>query len=113
MMMKTSLLDWQLRFKQLDNSGDPLPRIQNIVNWQLFRPLLEVVRDREHKCNAGRKPFDIVMMFKVLILHSLHNLSDEQAEFLIRDRLSFMRFLGFSLGIRFRMLRPSGCSGSN
>lgn len=97
-MMQTGLLDWQLRFKQLDNGGDPLPKIQKVVNWELFRPLLEVVREREHKSNAGRKPFDIVLMFKALILQSLYNLSDEQTEFQIRDRLSFMRFLGLSLG---------------
>jgi len=96
--MQTGLLDWQIRFKQLDNGGDPLPRIQTMVDWKLFRPLLEVVRDKERKSNAGRKPFDVLLMFKVLILQSLYNLSDEQAEFQIRDRLSFMRFLDLSLG---------------
>ena len=97
-MMQSGLLDWQIRFKQLDNGGDPLPKIQTVVDWKLFRPLLEVVRDKERKSNAGRKPFDVVLMFKVLILQSLYNLSDEQTEFQIRDRLSFMRFLGLSLG---------------
>jgi IS5 family transposase len=97
-MMQTGLLDWQIRFKQLDNGGDPLPKIQRIVDWKLFRPLLEVVRDKERKSSAGRKPFDVVLMFKILILQSLYNLSDEQAEFQIRDRLSFMRFLDLSLG---------------
>jgi IS5 family transposase len=98
MMMQTGLLDWQLRFKQLDNGGDPLPKIQKVVNWQQFHSLLEAVRDKEHKSNAGRKPFDPIVMLKVLILQSLYNLSDEQTEFQIRDRLSFMRFLGLSLG---------------
>lgn len=42
-MMQTGLLDWQIRFKQLDNGGDPLPKIQTVVDWKLFRPLLEVV----------------------------------------------------------------------
>lgn len=97
-MMQTGLLDWQIRFKQLDSGGDPLPKIQTMVDWKLFRPLLEVVRDKERKSNAGRKPFDVVLMFKVLILQSLYNLSDEQTEFQIRDRLSFMRFLDLSLG---------------
>ena len=96
--MQTGLLDWQLRFKQLDNGGDPLPKIQRSVDWNLFRPLLEVVRDKERKSSAGRKPFDVVLMFKVLILQSLYNLSDEQTEFQIRDRLSFMPFLDLSLG---------------
>jgi len=97
-MMQTGLLDWQIRFKQLDKGGDPLPRIQTMVDWKRFRPLLEVVRDKERKSSAGRKPFDVLLMFKVLILQSLYNLSDEQTEFQIRDRLSFMRFLDLSLG---------------
>jgi IS5 family transposase len=97
MMMQTGLLDWQIRFEQLDN-GDPLKKLQKVVDWKLFRTLLEPVRDKERKSSAGRKPFDVVLMFKVLILQSLYNLSDEQTEFQIRDRLSFMRFLGLSLG---------------
>jgi IS5 family transposase len=47
---------------------------------------------------AGRKPFDIIWMFKILVIQSLYNLSDDQLEFHIRDRLSFMRFLGLLLG---------------
>jgi len=97
-MMQTGLLDWQIRFKQLDKAGDPLAKLQNLVDWELFRTDLEPVRDKERKSSAGRKPFDVVLMFKVLILQSLYNLSDDQAEFQIRDRLSFMRFLGLSLG---------------
>ena len=41
---------------------------------------------------------DAVMMFKVLVLASMHNLSDERMEFLIRDRLSRLRFPGFRIG---------------
>ena len=37
-------------------------------------------------------------MFKALILQAQHNLSDARMEFMIRDRLSWMRFLGFDLG---------------
>jgi transposase, IS5 family len=51
----------------------------------------------ERKSNAGRKPFDAVLMFKVLVLQALYNLADEHVEYLIRDRLSFMRFLGLGL----------------
>jgi len=97
-MMQTGLLDWQIRFHQLDIGGDPLPKLKNLVDWERFRPELEAVRDRERKSNAGRKPFDVILMFKVLVLQSLYNLSDEKIEFQIRDRLSFMRFLGLSLG---------------
>jgi len=59
-----------------------------------------MLRQKERKSNAGRKPFDVVVMFKILILQSLYNLSDDQTEFQIRDRLSFMRFLGLTLGGR-------------
>lgn len=97
-MMQTGLFDWQTRFEQLDNGGDPLIKLNEVVNWELFRDTLEQVRDKDRKSNAGRKPFDAVLMFKVLILQSLYNLSDDQTEFQVRDRLSFMRFLGLSLG---------------
>jgi len=97
-MMQTGLLDWQIRFRQLDACGDPLPKLQQMVDWERFRAKLERVRDQERKSNAGRKPFDVVLMFKVLVLQSLYNLSDDKTEFQIRDRLSFMRFLGLSLG---------------
>ena len=96
--MQTGLLDWQIRFRQLDAGGDPLPRLKTLVDWERFRLELEAVRDKERKSNAGRKPFDVVLMFKVLVLQSLYNLSDEKIEFQIRDRISFMRFLDLSLG---------------
>src|SRR4030043_2030292 len=97
-MMQTGLLDWQIRFRQLDAGGDPLPKLKKLVDWEGFRPDLEAVRDKERKSNAGRKPFAVILMFKVLVLQSLYNLSDERIEFQIRDRLSFMGFLGLSLG---------------
>jgi IS5 family transposase len=97
-MMQTGLFDWQTRFEQLDNGGDPLVKLNEVMNWEQFRRRLEKVRDKERKSLAGRKPFDVIVMFKILILQSLYNLSDDQIEFQVRDRLSFMRFLGLSLG---------------
>lgn len=97
-MMQAGLFDWQTRFEQLDNGGDPLVKLNEIVNWEQFRNTLEKVRDKNRKSNAGRKPFDAIIMFKIMILHSLYNLSDDQLEFQIRDRISFMRFLGLGIG---------------
>jgi len=97
-MMQIGLYDWQTRFEQLDNGGDPLVKLNEVVNWELFRNDLRQVRDKDRKSNAGRRPFDVILMFKVLILQSLYNLSDDAAEFQIRDRLSFMRFLNLTLG---------------
>jgi IS5 family transposase len=58
---------------------------------------LNLVHEKERKSNAGAKPLDVVLMFKVLVLQQLNNLSDERIEYQIRDRLSFMRFLGLEL----------------
>jgi IS5 family transposase len=55
------------------------------------------VHEKERKSNAGAKPIDVVLMFKVLVLQQLNNLSDDRIEYHIRDRLSFMRFLGLQL----------------
>lgn len=94
---QAGLFDWQARFAQLDEAGDPLKRLNDAINWERFRPSLLKVREKERKSEAGRKPFDEVLMFKILIIESLYNIADDRAEFLIRDRLSFMRFLGLAL----------------
>jgi len=96
-MKQAGLFDWQTRFEQLDNGGDPLVKLTAMVPWETFRAPLEKVRRQDRKSEAGRKPFDVILMFKVLILQSLYNLSDDQTEFQIRDRLTFMRFLGLSV----------------
>ena len=96
--MQPGLFDWQNRFEKLNKNGDPLVKLNKVIQWESFREALESVRAREKKNHAGAKPYDVVLMFKVLILQSLYNLSDEAIEYQILDRLSFMRFLGLRLG---------------
>jgi IS5 family transposase len=67
------------------------------VDFDLFRADLEQAVPRSDRAKGGRPPFDHVLMFKTLILQASYNLSDERTEYLIRDRLSFMRFLGLGL----------------
>ena len=98
--MQPGLFDWQNRFEKLNKNGDPLVKLNTVIQWESFREALGNVRVREKKSNAGAKPYDVVLMFKVLILQSLYNLSDEAIEYQILDRLSFMRFLGLRLGSR-------------
>lgn len=98
--MLKGLFDIHFRMEELSRNGDPLERLSEHVSWEMFRPALETIREKERKSRAGRKPFDVVMMFKVLVLQSLYNLSDDALEYQIRDRLSFMRFLGLSIGDR-------------
>ena len=82
------------------SKGDPLVALNGLAPWDDFRPRLKAVWRRpsgERKSRAGRKPWDAVVMFKAIVLSALYNLSDEQLEHHLRDRLSFMRFLGLGL----------------
>ena len=99
-MVQMGFFDIAKRYAGLDAKNDPLARIDEVVLWAAFRPRLETVwrrRPEERKSPAGRKPWDAVVMFKAIVLCELYNLSDDQVEYQLRDRLSFMRFLGLGL----------------
>lgn len=96
MMLQSGFFDLEDRFGKLDRLGDPLRALNEAVDWSVFRPILEKGLKKEKKSNAGRPPFDALLMFKVLILQSLYNLADGQTEFQIRDRFTFLRFLGLT-----------------
>ena len=85
------------RLKEISAKGDDLERLNSIVDFEAFRPDLAKAVPRSDGSKGGRPPFDHVLMWKVLILQASHSLSDERTEFLIKDRLSFMRFLGLGL----------------
>jgi IS5 family transposase len=85
------------RYAKLDRQGDPLLALDGAIPWERFRPTLQKALKKLKKTEAGRKPYDYVMMFKLLVLQTLYNLSDAQTEYQVRDRLSFIRFLKLSL----------------
>ena len=58
--------------------------------------MLKVIHQKQRKSPAGREPHDVTLMFKMLLLQALYNLSDDQTEFQVRDRASFQRFLGLA-----------------
>ncbi|HEX9070541.1 MAG TPA: transposase, partial [Pseudolabrys sp.] len=95
---QAGFFDVDERLKQLSAKGDNLERLSAVVDFELFRADLERAVPRSDGSKGGRPAFDHVLMFKTLILQSTHNLSDERTEYLIRDRLSFMRFLRLGLG---------------
>jgi len=95
-MGQPGFFDAEKRLAALSKKGDPLEAIAALVPWESFRADIEAVAltpDAEKKSRAGRKPFDAILMFRMLILQSLYNLSDEQIEYQVRDRMSFTRFL--------------------
>ena len=85
------------RYASLSAAGDPLEQLAAVVDFELFRGDLEAALERSDRARGGRPPYDAVLMFKVLVLQTLYTLSDDQAEYQLRDRLSFMRFAGLSL----------------
>src|ERR1700757_2688606 len=91
------LFDIDERLKRLEGLGDPLLGFARVVDFEIFRPELEKALAYASGTEGGRPPLDCVMMFKVLVVQASNNLSDDRTEFLINDRLSFMRFLGLTL----------------
>ena len=99
-MGQLGFFDADKRLEALSAKGDPLEAIDRLVPWESFRAEVEAVvltSDELKKSSAGRKPFDALLMFRMLVLQALNNLSDEQVEYQVRDRLSFSRFLGLAI----------------
>ena len=99
-MAQMGFFDVENRYASLDAKHDPLVKINALVPREALRSRLESVWHKppdERKSNAGRKPWDAIVMFKAIILCTLYNLSDDQVEYQMRDRLSFVRFLGLAL----------------
>ena len=94
---QAGFFDLDERLQELSAKGDTLERLNGLVDFELFRPDLARAVPRSDGAKGGRPAFDHVFMFKVLILQTSHSLSDERTEFLIKDRLSFMRFLSLGL----------------
>jgi IS5 family transposase len=97
-MRQSGLFGLSDQLKRLSDCGDPLETMSRVVDFELFRPALEKALAYGDGAKGGRPPYDQVAMFKVLILAAQNTVSDARMEFLIRDRLSWLRFLGFDLG---------------
>ena len=95
--VRAGLFDTDERLRWLSAAGDPLERLAAVVDFELFWPELDAALGRSDRAKGGRPPYDPVLMFRILVLQSLYTLSDDQAEYPLRDRLSFMRFAGLAL----------------
>jgi transposase, IS5 family len=98
-MGQLGFFDAERRLLALSEKGDPLEAIAALVPWESFRTDIEAVvltPEEAKKSRAGRKPLDAIVLFRMLVLQALYNLSDEQIEYQVRDWMSFTRFL--SLG---------------
>jgi IS5 family transposase len=91
------LFDEQFRLEKISKMKDPLEQLNMFIRWEDFRPVIDEAFPVTDPSVGGRPPFDRVMMFKVLVIQRMYNLSDDNAELQILDRLSFCRFLGLGL----------------
>lgn len=96
-VVQKHFFDEEDRIEIISKSGDPLEVLNRVIKWEMFRSVLTAARSKEDAGKGGRPSYDVVMMFKILVLQRLYNLSDDQTEFQINDRISFMRFLNLSL----------------
>ena len=85
------------RREQHAGFNSPLNRLNEIINWEFFRSEIEHAAKYSNK---GRRAHDAVLMLKILVLQRYYDLSEEQTEFQILDRLSFQKFLGLEVGGR-------------
>jgi IS5 family transposase len=90
------LFDAQHRLEQIQNMGDPLAALNTVMDWTIFVPVLARLPRAEPKAPGGRPAYQLLVMFKILVLQSLYGLSDEQTQFQILDRRSFHHFLGLT-----------------
>jgi IS5 family transposase len=85
--MNSTLIDAIIEEKRPPNKF--LSEMKMVIPWQKIREVLkkEIVRS-----GRGRPSYDLILMFKMLLVKTWYNLSDEGTEFQIRDRLSFKEF---------------------
>lgn len=93
-MPQLSFFDAEKRYEKLTELGDPLEKLNSIMEWEMFREKLTAACQKENYTKGGRPPIDVIIKFKASVLRRIYNLSFDQIEYQINNRLSFMRFLG-------------------
>ena len=97
MAAQAGFFDLDERYRALAATGDPLIRLAELIEFEVFRAPLVAALARSDGSKGGRPPYEPVVLVRILVLQTLSTLSDDAAEFQIKDRLSFMRFLGLGL----------------
>ena len=86
------------RLAHISAQGDPLERLNAVIDWSMFQPVLDrVFPPIPAKGPGGRPAYDKLLLCQVLVLQRLYQLSDEATQYQILDRLSFQRFLSLNL----------------
>lgn len=93
-MIRESLFAASEREIRLDELGDVLQKFDEVIDFEsVARDVEKALPDRD-RSKGGRPPYPVEMMVRILVAQDRFNLSDEQMEFQLLDRLSFQRFVG-------------------
>ena len=95
--IKSDLFAAESRVPKIDSAGDPLVKISAVVAFATLASEVDRVAPRMVSAIGGRPSFPTKAVVRILVLKRLHNLSDEQVEFQLLDRLSFQRFCGMTM----------------
>ena len=90
-LLQSSFPEW---YKEIESLGDPLSGISDRIDFERISPILSNLYENDTE-KGGRPNYDPILMVKILLLQQWYNLSDPQIEREIRDRVSFMNFLGY------------------
>ena len=93
---ESGLFDKAMRLEELHEMGDPLARLDEVIDWSLFEPVFALIPKKEPEGLGGRPSFAPRLMFKALVIASLDQIGDRQLPFQITGRLSCKRFLGLT-----------------
>jgi IS5 family transposase len=83
-------------FHQVCPDNKFLDEMNEIIPWGELQEFFDGHIRRNHN-KPGRPAYPIMLMFKIHLIQQWYDLSDNQAEYQIHDRLSFKKFLGLGM----------------
>ena len=98
--IKTDLFAHEAHHQKLDELGDPLQEIERHVDFATLAARVDESVPRPDRTKGGRPPYPTETMVRILVLKRLYNLSDEQMEYQLLDRMSYKRFCGLDDALR-------------
>ena len=69
-MRQAGFFDLDGRLKRLSDIGDQLESYSAAIDFEVFRADLEAAVNYSDGSKGGRPPYDVVMMFKILVLQA-------------------------------------------
>lgn len=85
--------------QKLDRLGHPLVEIEKHISFTALAAEVDRVAPRPVSLKGGRPSFPTETMVRILVLKRLYNLSDEQMEYQLLDRMSYQRFCGLGQAV--------------